>query len=38
MDRVVTAIFSNPRTDKLVVRIVAVWLVALVARQVIGGI
>ena len=33
MDRMVEAIFSSPRADKLVLRIMVGWLVVLVLRQ-----
>lgn len=40
MDRMVEAIFSSPKVDRLVVRIVVIWLVLLVAvqaKQLLGG-
>ena len=40
MDRVITIIFSTPRADRLVVRIMVGWLVLLVAvqaKQLLGG-
>jgi hypothetical protein len=40
MDRMVEAIFCSPKVDRLVVRIMAIWLVLLVAvqaKQCLGG-
>jgi len=40
MDRMVEAIFSSPRADKLVLKVMVVWLVVLVvvqAKQCLGG-
>ena len=40
MDRVIEAIFSSPRADKLVLKVMVAWLVVLVvvqAKQCLGG-
>ncbi len=41
IDRIVTWALSNPKADKLVVRIMATWLLVIVARvvgQILGGV